>query len=79
MTDTDRNPLAIVEVGSHFTADELAAWACPDPSRPGENSSSDISAACTMPKEVQKLVLLAAADISGDRSRVRSAAAADRP
>ena len=27
VTDTDRNPLAIVEVGSHFTADELAAWA----------------------------------------------------
>jgi hypothetical protein len=32
VADTDRNPLAIVEVGTHFTAEELAAWAyLPEP------------------------------------------------
>ena len=34
LTGTDRNPLAIVEVGNDFTADELAAWAYLPGARP---------------------------------------------
>ena len=78
LTDTDRNPLAIVEVASHFTADELAAWAdLPGPvPTGGKLQQRYLRRVHQLPKDVQEFVLLAAADISGERSRVRQAAAA---
>src|ERR1700734_2666522 len=78
VTDPDRNPLAIVEAGSHFTADELAAWAyLPGPvPTGGKLQQRYLRRVHQLPKGVQEFVLLAAADISGDRSRVRQAAAA---
>ena len=78
LTGTDRNPLAIVEVGNHFTADELAAWAyLPGPVPAGRKLQQRyLRRLHQLPERVQEFVLLAAADISGDRSRVRQAAAA---
>ena len=78
VTGTDRNPLAIVEVGSHFTADELAAWAyLPGPVPTGRKLQQRyLRRLHELPESVQEFALLAAADISGDRSRVRDAAAA---
>lgn len=78
VTGTDRNPLAIVELGSHFTADELAAWAyLPGPVPTGRKLQQRyLRRLHGLPESVQEFVLLAAADISGDRSRVREAASA---
>jgi DNA-binding CsgD family transcriptional regulator len=78
VTDTDRNPLAIVEVGSHFTADELAAWAyLPGPVPTGRKLQQRyLRRVRQLPDGVQEFLLLAAADISWERSRVRQAAAA---
>ena len=78
VTDTDRNPLAIVEVGSHFTADELAAWASlPGPVPTGRKLQQRyLRRVHQLPNGVQEFLLLAAADISCDRSRIRQAAAA---
>ena len=77
VTDTDRNPLAIVEVGTHFTADELAAWAyLPEPVPTGRKLQQRyLRRVRQLPKGVQEFLLLAAADISCDRGRVRQAAA----
>ena len=78
LTDTDRNPLAIVEVGNHFTPEELAAWAyLPGPVPAGRKLHQRyLRRVHQLPKDVQEFLLLTAADISGDRSRVREAAAA---
>jgi DNA-binding CsgD family transcriptional regulator len=78
VTGTDRNPLAIVEVGNHFTADELAAWAyLPGPIPTGRRLQQRyLRRMHQLPKPAREFVLLAAADISGDRSRVRQAAVA---
>jgi DNA-binding CsgD family transcriptional regulator len=73
---TDRNPLAIVEVGNDFTPEELAAWAyLPGPVPTGRKLQQRyLRRVHQLPKDAQEFVLLAAADISGDRSRVRQAA-----
>jgi DNA-binding CsgD family transcriptional regulator len=78
LADTDRNPLAIVEVGTHFTAEELAARAyLPEPVPIGRQLQQRyLRRVHKLPEGAQEFVLLAAADISGDRSRVRQAAAA---
>jgi DNA-binding CsgD family transcriptional regulator len=78
VTGTDRNPLALVEVGNHFTPDELAAWAyLPGPVPTGRKLQQRyLRRLHELPEHVQEFALLAAADISGDRSRVRDAAAA---
>jgi DNA-binding CsgD family transcriptional regulator len=78
VTDTDRNPLAIVEVGSHFTADELAAWAyLPEPVPTGRKLQQRyLKRVHQLPKGAQEFLLLVAADISCDRGRIRRAAAA---
>jgi DNA-binding CsgD family transcriptional regulator len=75
---TDRNPLAIVEVGNDFTPEELAAWAyLPGPVPTGRKLQQRyLRRVHQLPKDAQEFVLLAAADISGDRSRVRQAASA---
>ena len=77
VTGTDRNPLAIVEVGNHFTADELAAWASlPGPVPTGRKLQQRyLRRVRQLPNDAQEFVLLAAADISGDAGRVRQAAA----
>jgi hypothetical protein len=79
VADTDRNPLALVEIGSQFTAEELAARAyLPEPIPVGgqleERYQRQVG---QLPVGVREFLLLAAADISGDRSRIRRAAAAN--
>src|SRR5262249_55399078 len=78
VADTERNPLALVEIGSHFTAEELAARAYrPEPIPVGRQLQERyLRRVHRLPAEVQEFVLLIAADVSGDRSRVRRAAAA---
>ncbi|HEX4658471.1 MAG TPA: LuxR family transcriptional regulator [Streptosporangiaceae bacterium] len=78
VADTERNPLALVEIGSHFTAEELAARAyLPEPI-PVSRQLQDryLRQVHLLPADVQEFLLLVAADASGDRSRVRHAAAA---
>jgi DNA-binding CsgD family transcriptional regulator len=78
VSGTDRNPLAIVEVGTHFTAEELAARAyLPEPFPVGRQLQQRyLRCLRDLPADVQQFVLIAAADISGDNSRVRQAAVA---
>ena len=76
--DTERNPLALVEIGSHFTAAELAARAyLPEPIPVGRQLAERfLQQVHQLPGDAQEFVLLVAADASGDRSQVRQAAAA---
>ncbi len=76
--DTERNPLALVEIGSHFTATELAARAyLPEPIPVGRQLAERfLQQVRQLPGHVQEFVLLVAADAAGDRSQVRQAAAA---
>jgi DNA-binding CsgD family transcriptional regulator len=78
VADTEGNPLALVEIGSHFTAGELAERAyLPEPIPVGRQLQERYQRRVHgLPPGVQKYVLLAATDASGDRSRVRHAAAA---
>jgi DNA-binding CsgD family transcriptional regulator len=78
VADTERNPLALAEVGSHFTAAELAARAyLPEPMPLGRQLQERyLRRVRRLPADVQEFLLLLAADASGDRSRVRDAAAA---
>jgi AAA ATPase domain len=77
VADTERNPLALVEIGSHFTAEELAVRAyLPEPIPVGRQLQERfLREVHDLPADVQEFMLLAAADASGDRSRVRHAAA----
>jgi DNA-binding CsgD family transcriptional regulator len=76
VADTERNPLALAEVGSHFTAAELAARAyLPEPMPPGRQLQERyLRRVRRLPADVQEFLLLLAADMSGERSRVRDAA-----
>ncbi|HEY2079784.1 MAG TPA: LuxR C-terminal-related transcriptional regulator [Streptosporangiaceae bacterium] len=78
--DTERNPLALVEIGSHFTVGELTARAyLPEPIPVGRQLAERfLDQVRQLPGDVREFVLLVAADASGDRSRVRQAAAAAR-
>ncbi len=78
VADTERNPLALVDVGSHYTAEELAARAYQPVPIPVGRQLQDryLHRVRRLPREVQEFVLLAAADVSGDRDRVAQAATA---
>src|SRR5258708_4156984 len=78
VADSERNPLALVEIGSHFTAEELAARAyLPEPIPVGRQLQERyLRPVHLLPADVQEFLLPVAADASGDRSRVRHAAAA---
>jgi DNA-binding CsgD family transcriptional regulator len=76
--DTERNPLALVEIGSHLSAADLAARAyLPEPIPVGRQLHEwYLRRVHQLPDHVQEFVLLVAADASGDRSQVRQAAVA---
>jgi DNA-binding CsgD family transcriptional regulator len=78
VADTERNPLALVDIGAHHTAEELAARAyLPAPMPVGEQLQERyLRRIHGLPPEVQKFLLLVASDVSGDRGRVARAAAA---
>ncbi|HEX9517148.1 MAG TPA: LuxR family transcriptional regulator [Streptosporangiaceae bacterium] len=78
VADAERNPLALVEIGSHFTGEELAARAyLPEPIPVGRQLQERyLRQVHRLPADVQQFLLLAATDVSGDRSRVRHATAA---
>jgi DNA-binding CsgD family transcriptional regulator len=75
--DTEGNPLALVEIGSHFTPAELAARAyLPEPIPVGQQLAERfLQQVRQLPVDAQEFVLLVAADAAGDRSQVRQAAA----
>src|SRR5215472_2029013 len=77
LTDTDRNPLALVEVGSQFTASELAERAYqPEPIPVGQRLEDRyLRRVRGLPADAQEFLLLVAADVSGDLGLVRQAAA----
>jgi DNA-binding CsgD family transcriptional regulator len=77
LADTDRNPLALVEVGSHFTAEELAERAyLLEPIPVGQRLKDRyLRRVRGLPADAQEFLLLAAADVSGDLGLVRRAAA----
>jgi hypothetical protein len=77
VADTERNPLALVEIGSHFTAEELAARIyLPEPIPVGRQLQERyLRRVQRLLADAQEFALLVAADASGDRSRVRQAAA----
>lgn len=77
VADAERNPLALVDIGSHYTNDELAARTyLPGPIPVGEQLQERyLRRVRRLPAQVQELALLVAADSSGDRNRVWQAAA----
>ncbi|HTX84875.1 MAG TPA: LuxR family transcriptional regulator [Streptosporangiaceae bacterium] len=76
LADTERNPLALVEAGSQFSAKELAARAYqPEPIPAGKQLQERyLGRVRQLPPDVQEFLLLTAADASGDRGLVRRAA-----
>ena len=78
VADTERNPLALVDIGCHYTADELAARAyLPAPIPVGRQLQDRyLHRVRRLAPEVQEFVLLVAAEPAGDRGRVAQAAAA---
>ncbi len=78
LTDTGRNPLALIEIGSSFTIEELAERVYrPEPMPVGRQLQLRYARrVSSLPAEARQFVLLIAADGSGDRGRVRQAAAA---
>jgi AAA ATPase domain len=77
LADTERNPLALVEVGSQFTAEELAERAYQlEPIPVGQRlKDRHLRRVRGLPADAQEFLLLAAADVSGDLGLVRRAAA----
>jgi DNA-binding CsgD family transcriptional regulator len=70
LADTDRNPLALAEIGAGFTPDELAEWASlPEPvplsQRLVDRYSRQVR---TLNPDTQAFLLLAAVDVEGDRA-----------
>ncbi len=78
LDDTGRNALALVDVGSNFTADELAGRACrPEPIPLGRQLQLRyLQRVSALPADAREFVLLIAVDGLGDRGRVRQAAEA---
>jgi DNA-binding CsgD family transcriptional regulator len=77
LAGTERNPLALVETGSQFSAGELAERAYrPEPIPVGQQLQERYQRLVgRLPADAQEFLLLAAADVSGDRGLVRQAAA----
>ena len=77
LADTGRNALALVEIGSNFTHEELAERAYrPEPMPVGRRLQIRyLQRVSSLQAEARELVLLTAADGSGNRGVVRQAAA----
>jgi DNA-binding CsgD family transcriptional regulator len=78
LADTGRNALALVDIGSNFTTEELAERAYrPEPMPVGRQLQRRYQRqVSSLPVEAREFVLLIAAAGSGPRGRVRQAAAA---
>src|SRR5262249_35204646 len=70
LADTERNPLALVEVGAEFTADELAGRAAlPEPMPLGRRLADRFEGQVAgLDADTRVFLLLAAANVSGDRA-----------
>jgi DNA-binding CsgD family transcriptional regulator/tetratricopeptide (TPR) repeat protein len=70
LADTHNNPLAIVELGTEYTAEQLAGHASlPEPLPVGQRLKDRfLRQVRELPPGAQAFVLLAAADVSGERS-----------
>ncbi len=78
LDDTGRNPLALVDIGSSFTAEELADRAYrPEPMPLGRQLQLRyLRRVSALPADAREYLLLTAVDGLDDRGRVRQAAAA---
>ena len=76
LADTHNNPLALVELGTEYTADQLAGRAAlPEPLPVGQRLRDRfLRQIRDLPPGAQAFVLLAAADVSGERSLLWRAA-----
>ncbi len=76
LADTHNNPLALVELGTEYTAEQLAGRAAlPEPLPVGQRLRDRfLRQIRDLPPDAQAFVLLAAADVSGERSLLWRAA-----
>jgi DNA-binding CsgD family transcriptional regulator len=77
LADTHNNPLALAELGAEYTAEQLAGHAAlPEPLPLGQRLRDRfLRKVRDLPPDAQAFVLLAAADVTGERSRLWRAAA----
>jgi DNA-binding CsgD family transcriptional regulator len=77
LADTHNNPLALMELGTEYTAEQLAGRASlPEPIPLGQRLRDRfLGQVRDLPPDVQAFVLLAAADVTGERGRLWRAAA----
>jgi DNA-binding CsgD family transcriptional regulator len=77
LADTHNNPLALVELGTEYTAEQLAGRAAlPEPLPVGQRLRDRfLREIHDLPPGAQAFVLLAASDVTGERSRLWRAAA----